>query len=796
MIIDKNFIPKTLTFCRTPCTVLKMYLTSLLYRVNVYNNINSKKIAVKRLFTTLSFFLKCSGSLEETIFKAKKNMNIVFLGETGNGKSTLINSFFNILINDTWERALESKTLYVPVCTNYDVPVGNEDDSATISLGIKDNVNLDYAAGNPSASATFGPKSHILKCHLGSENYVFTLVDTPGIKATKEEDAGGNNTSESDSFATKVLEKDYNPVKSALGKNKKTLVTKKDDEIITAILNHVSRLEHIGAIVIVMKAYQEKLSDNFKTTLKPIFNQLTKSAISNIILAITFDHDCKDMSTIRAFKEFVKNENLKIEPKSLHFDNTPFRNLGIKCSEHANSVDMNSMDNRWEKSKGSFKNLISHISRLDENSFQIIKSINTTKQMIKAIVGPLIKICKVGEENLNSLKENYKKSADATGRTLIPIQEKYLTFKKLKSPYTVCTNEMCYKQVKYKEDNQMVDRNLYTSTCCSNCFVPFISHDVKGCKMLYFCGSINSHGICKKCEHGRSEHMHIAYELGEAEKTLEIEESLNLEKKKAQYNTEIEIIGNALAYFSQYLDHHSFYEKGFVDTIFKKQFVDINRNLERQAKDIDDMEDIINKKNIATDKKPPIDFMQDCIDKCKTDIDRLDEKIKQTQKNKEQEDGDTKTINKNKGKQSPKQNSGLDEERNDANIDSCSSLKEKKRKCRKEMASYEKQFQKLKDLYVQNSVTKILEVGMRNMSEKYAKKKDEKPFDPTSQDCVKEIEKLCKMKPHGQQFKMLHQSIEDACESKKFYLETTYHIGTNNNADIPHETFKIIPTEN
>ena len=745
------------------------------------------------MFNSVNRFLRIFlGSLEEAIFNAKKNMNIVFLGETGNGKSTLINSFFNILMNDTWECALESKTLYVPICTKYVMRVENEDCQATISLGKDHNLNPDYAAGNASASATRLPMSHILKCQSGKEKIVITLVDTPGVKATEAN--RGNDTSEHDSsILRKVIEKEPFPSEySVTRKMKQTLVTNKDEEIVTAIFNHVSHLQHIDAFVIVMKAHQEKLSLNLETTLKAIFNQLTKSSKKNIILAITMDCDFDDMSTIEAFKKFVHRENLGIEWKIFRFDNKPFRYLGVKCTQHTTHFSMQTMQWRWEESKTNYKNLIEYISLLDANNTQIIKSVNTTKQLIKVVTDPLINICKVGEENLNSLDKAYKETADATGRRLIPIQEKYLTFKKLKNPYSVCTNEMCYKQVKYKEDNQMVDRNLYTSICCNDCIVPFTTHEVKGCRMLYFCRSINLYGICKKCEHESSEHMHIAYELDEAERTLNMEGSLNLKQKKEQYLIEIEIVTDALAYFSQYLDHHSLYEIGFVDQVFKKQIDEINSSLARQAKDIKDKEDELKTEN--TTGKDNTFFLKKCINGCMKEINSWDKDIAQTNQKIELEKEDKKKKKEErKSKQVFINIRGVNYSKEDLVLKELLLKKEKKEK---EMANYNKKLHRLEDLNVKNKVTKMLERGMNGLKIRYKEKIEQKPFDNTSHDCVRKIENLCEMEPHGPEFKKLYQSIANACESKEFYLERTYHIGTNNNADIPQETLKINPTEN
>ena len=654
--------------------------------------------------------------------------------------------------------------------------IEDEDDIAKSSYEVKfgEEINItdEYKNGNVNASATKMPMSHVWEEANGNK---VTFIDTPGINSTIDDD---------DKEASEEA----------------------DESIVTFVLNHISHYPYINAFVVFLRPNQEKLSQTFRSTLKKIFNQLEKSAKNNIVFAFTRAKDCNfhETTTTQALLKFIKKEDLNIKltrSKIFHFDNSPFRYLATKCTSNQPTDEGFIMKDCWDKSINNCNKMISYIAELEEYNTSIIKSIKKTKRMIKLAINPLVKICKVNEENQISLTEAYDTLAKEPGTKLISVPGKYLTFKKLKKPYTVCTNEKCYKQETYLHEGKNVKKNIYNPICCNNCIVPLHSHDEKGSAMLWFCKAINWKGKCKneQCGHMRSEHVHIAYELNEAESYFNLN-TKNVQTKLTDLKKEIDIITNALAYFSRYLDHHSFFSihKGFVDKFFQKQLTKSIEELDSQTKLKGDLEKKIKLQN---SEKEPCIFLQGRIKEFQEELEHIDEKISLIQEVKDIE---------------PRKNNQIK-----PTIRQLKLIKEAKMLMKEEDMSYQRYLAKLKvqRKFIttalkgsQEQIEEFEECGreckditdlvacLRAMQKNYEDKKEDNEDDLTEDKCYEMIDSLCKMTPDGKIFEDIYDQIKQEDECVEFFLKNLYRNGRRYDGgkhdEVPKKNFYRKPSEN
>ena len=503
-------------------------------------------------------------------------------------------------MHDSFQDASENGPVYAPVCTKFHIANQNVDTDniverlATIQIGEPENYCEEFASGNLNSSATKMPMSHRLEARDG--NYNITLIDTPGVRSTIGKD----------------------------NENNSKLV---DEENVSYILNHMERYAYINAFVVLLKPDEEKLDHTFALTLKTIFSQLDKSAKKHVVFIFTHSSYCQfdDTKTVVALSNFLKQEGIDIEinmKNVFYFDSSPFRYLATKSHGFRPKENGFLMLDCWIQSVENCKRMISYINSIGKHDTSFNVAINDTKSLIKLIINPLVKICQVNEENINTLNKAYENLATEKGIQVIHLKEKVLTYKKLDNSLTVCTNSDCFRKERIVEDGKEVIKNLYDPICCNNCKVPFTSHDEPGSIMLFFCKAMNWSGKCKICKHPRSEHVHIAYELDEAERRFKME-TKDVKIRMIELELELDVIINALAFFSQYLDCHSmFMEKGYVDMFLERELtkavhelgVEVLLQSELQKR-VQEMEDV------------DLNHLQRFIKECQKIYDNVEEKI-------------------------------------------------------------------------------------------------------------------------------------------------------------------------
>ncbi|XP_066911478.1 uncharacterized protein [Clytia hemisphaerica] len=344
---------------------------------------------------------------------------IVFLGRTGVGKSTYINSFVNYQQHGTFQNANDGP-LYVPISTRFNhsyqtddsdeiedqivtlqVPEPSKKTSETKTKSEPENECDEYAQGDVTSSATKLPRAY--EVQPKDVNHKIILIDTPGVQSTT-----GKLTDEEASKDT-------------------------DKENSKFIINHLAQVPFVSAFVILLKPDEEKLDMSFVATIKSLFSQLDESAKNNVVFAITHANNCcfRDTKTTVVLKKTFDQIGLEIKITKrniFHFDNSPFRYLATKKLGYQPIEDEADMKKCWHKTVENCEAMITYIDALEPHDTSTLVAIDDTKMMINSTIKPLVKISKLNKENIFKFESIIKEEANKEGSEVIQAALKTLVY--------------------------------------------------------------------------------------------------------------------------------------------------------------------------------------------------------------------------------------------------------------------------------------------------------------------------------------------------------------------------------
>lgn len=224
--------------------------------------------------------------------KDKKYYNILIMGETGVGKSTLINAVANYYSYEDLQMAENSE----PICfipSKFVITDENLEEE-TISVGADKNEN-----GDAGQSATQSAQAYVFP--LKNENAFLRIIDTPGIADTRG--LVQDNTNFEDT------------------------------------LQFIAGYDELHAICFLLKPNNPRITVQFEFCIKHLLSRLEKSASKNIVFIFTNSRGSfyRPGDTLPALKQVIKgiekkSKNLTI-PLSANnvfcLDNEAFRFLMI-----------------------------------------------------------------------------------------------------------------------------------------------------------------------------------------------------------------------------------------------------------------------------------------------------------------------------------------------------------------------------------------------------------------------------------------------------------------------------------
>ena len=279
-------------------------------------------------------------------------MNVVFLGETGVGKSTFINAFVNYLTFDTLDEAEKGNTIAV-IPASFLTTLGDDFKEVTVHIGEPD-LNEDYS--QPGASVTQQCKSYIIPLR---DDLHIRLIDTPGMGDTRGIDQDMKN--------------------------------------IDHILSYINNLTHLNAVCFLLKPNKSRTDIFFRSCLQQIFTYLTPKAYENISFCFTNTRSTfyAPGDTAPILHRSLRDQQLTAIPfkntNTFCFDSESFRYLAtIKQGITHDSIPKEEFVKSWTKSVKESVRLLEFIQKRERYDLQQWLSPRRTALNIIMFARPLM----------------------------------------------------------------------------------------------------------------------------------------------------------------------------------------------------------------------------------------------------------------------------------------------------------------------------------------------------------------------------------------------------------------------
>ncbi|KAB0792272.1 hypothetical protein PPYR_14231 [Photinus pyralis] len=418
----------------------------------------------------------------------KRDINVLLLGETGVGKSTFINAFFNYLTYPTLKQARKGNLVtlipakFTIADENYEeriIQVG-EDNNELIEVGV---------------SATQSCRSYVYPIQGGK--FRIRLIDTPGIGDTR-----GIN---------------------------------QDNINFENILSFIGEMQQLNAICILLKPNNSRLTVMFEFCIKQLLSRLEKSASRNLIFIFTNTRSTfyRPGETLPALKKLlgaIDGVHIPLHKENIFCtDNEAFRflaavNNGVRFS----SIDVDNFAQSWKKSVQECWRMLTYITG-DSNNVALVPhevkntiSVNEARRLIVQLSQPLADIAQLILDNIQCL-ERHKQNLHQSNNSLTELKTKLyiptinLRVIEMAEPTTVCTSPKCSTLYKIGDKQKW----HYHQKCHCPCYLTNVPKEIIGAPELSSCAAMNSIGVCKKCTCRFQVHMHIYYETEMYEDRIE-----------------------------------------------------------------------------------------------------------------------------------------------------------------------------------------------------------------------------------------------------------------------------------
>ncbi|KAK8062136.1 hypothetical protein PG997_014233 [Apiospora hydei] len=408
-----------------------------------------------------------------------KEMNILLLGESGVGKSTFINSFYNHMMFESLDDAMEHEKLEYAVPSSFTIQYVDNGGSF-VERDVKIGQDDEEREGSTGQSATQSPTVY----RVQDGDRLIRLIDTPGIG-----DARGE----------------------------------KFDKInMDKILSTLNQFSSLHGILILVKPNNARLNVIFKFCVQELLTYLHRDAVRNICWGFTNTRQSNYMpgDSLKPLRLLLeKHHSLGLEltsDKVFCFDSESFRCLATQKQTGYTMDNLGDFRNSWNHSTKQTKALLDHVGSLEPHRVKSTMSVNRAREVITELTQPMADITDAIERTIrmNEDKIEELKSAEIDKKSLqqlLHFDRIEIEVERLDHPRTVCKDPSC---VEYK-DISGIQRPLYNSICHDPCHLTNVQEDVMGHPDMAKCAAFTTIGTrpncCKRCGHHWQSHLHIRF---------------------------------------------------------------------------------------------------------------------------------------------------------------------------------------------------------------------------------------------------------------------------------------------
>ncbi|KAK8859054.1 P-loop containing nucleoside triphosphate hydrolase [Apiospora arundinis] len=408
-----------------------------------------------------------------------QEMNILVLGESGVGKSTFINAFYNYMMFDSLDIAMDHEKLEYAIPSSFTIQHFDEDhpENGFVECNVKIGQDDEEQDGSAGQSATQSPT--VYRLQIGDR--LVRLIDTPGIGDTRGEDFDKINMSK--------------------------------------VLSTLNRFSNLHGVIILLKPNNARLNVVFKFCVQELLTHLHRDAVRNIIWGFTNTRQSNygpgdSMKPLKTLLAKHASLGLRLTPKNVFcFDSESFRCLAAKKQADYTMNNLDDFRRSWDRSAKQTTALLEHVESLEAHRVKSTMSINRAREIIERLTQPMADITDSIERTIRLNEEKVKElsSAKSKGKSLqdrLHFERIEIDVERLGKPRTVCKNPNCVEMV----DVRGIKRPLYKSICHDPCHLKDVDEDVVGHSHLMSCKAFKGNsGYCKKCRHHWQQHLHIRY---------------------------------------------------------------------------------------------------------------------------------------------------------------------------------------------------------------------------------------------------------------------------------------------
>uniref|UniRef100_A0A914HIL3 G domain-containing protein n=1 Tax=Globodera rostochiensis TaxID=31243 RepID=A0A914HIL3_GLORO len=396
----------------------------------------------------------------------KEDLNILLMGETGIGKSTMINALLNYLKYPTMHEALEADDVAFMIPARFNKTERNVDGSYVSKSVFLGEANAKERL-DATKSRTQCATPYILPLKEGNK---LCCVDSPGIG-----DTGG------------ILNDQIN---------------------FPNMMYSINGLEKLHGIGFCLRPAAYRASVNFKYCFDGILTHMHKRNVLSLL-----EEELKPLEQKYGVELLHRN-------KFYCVDNEAFEKLCLikKSGKEYSKKDMENYAESWAKSEAECHRLLDYLSELPPHLTRESVSLTDARRIVTDLAQPMANI--MSRIQMNLVDINKLDSAIGKGEKEKDEVLKYYSVEEvdLEYPRLVCTDADC-TTVKRTSDGGST--TVFTQSCHDRCWLEGVqegSHPNPNIKNRY---PMDSNNNCQKCRHSWMMHMRIHCEQRVIERTVD-----------------------------------------------------------------------------------------------------------------------------------------------------------------------------------------------------------------------------------------------------------------------------------